>query len=66
MNFWILQIICVALQFVFFIPFYCVWRKDCEEIGKDNLAVSLSERFFVWLIYFPVWIVPIVCVLKGR
>lgn len=23
---------------------YVVWLKDCEEIGEDNLAVSLGER----------------------
>lgn len=23
---------------------YCIWRRDCKEIGIDNLAVSLKER----------------------
>lgn len=23
---------------------YYSWRKDCKEIGKDHLAVSLGER----------------------
>lgn len=65
MNFWVAEIIFVALQLVLFIPFYLVWRKDCKVIGKDNLAVPLSERFFVWLVCFPLWFVPILCIVKG-
>jgi hypothetical protein len=41
---------------VLFLPFYLIWRNDCKKIGKDNLAVSLSERFFYWLILCPIWI----------
>lgn len=59
MNFWILQLIFVALQFVLFFPFYLVWRKQCKETGKENLAVSLEERFITWIACFPLWIVPI-------
>jgi hypothetical protein len=66
MNFWIVEAVCVALQLLLFIPFYCAWIQDCKNIGKDNLAVPLSERFFAWLIVFPIWLCPIVCVLKGR
>ena len=65
MNFWIFQIICMALQFILFVPFYLVWRKDCKEIGKDNLAVPLKERFCVWFLVFPLWIVPALCLAKG-
>ena len=43
--FFAIELIAVILQVATFIPFYLVWRKDCKEIGKDNLAVSLSERF---------------------
>jgi len=48
-------LVCILLQFVLFIPFYIIWRNDCKKIGKDNLAVSLSERFFYWLIFCPIW-----------
>ena len=65
MNFWVVELTFVALQVVLFIPFYFVWRKDCKEIGKDNLAVSLAERFRAWLFVFPLWFVPILCVVKG-
>jgi hypothetical protein len=65
MNFWILELICLILQFVCFLPFYFVWRNDCKEIGKDNLAVPLKERFFVWCIAFPIWVIPILQLTKG-
>jgi hypothetical protein len=48
-------LVCVLLQFIFFIPFYLIWRKDCKEIGKDNLAVSLEERFLYWICFCPIW-----------
>ncbi len=48
-------LIFVLLQIVLFIPFYMIYRNDCKQIGKDNLAVSLSERFFYWLIFCPIW-----------
>jgi hypothetical protein len=50
----------VLLQFVFFLPFYLIWKNDCKKIGKDNLAVSLEESFIGWLILFPVWILFLV------
>lgn len=25
------------------------YKKDCVEIGKENLAVSWGERVFAWL-----------------
>ena len=65
MNFWIAELIAILLQFLLFTPFYIVWRKDCKEIGKDNLAVPLSERFYIWLMFFPLWIVPIVYIIKN-
>jgi hypothetical protein len=49
-------LICILSQLVLFIPFYLIWRRDCKKIGKDNLAVSLQERFFVWIIICPIWI----------
>lgn len=51
-------LICAALQIILFIPFFFIWRKDCKKIGKENLAVSLKERFTAWIIFFPIWIVP--------
>lgn len=51
-------LICVALQIILFIPFFLEWKKDCKEIGKENLAVSLKERFMTWIIFCPIWIVP--------
>ena len=48
-------LICILLQLILFIPFYLIWRKDCKEIGKENLAVSLSERFMAWILYCPIW-----------
>jgi hypothetical protein len=51
-------LICAILQLVFFIPFYIIWKNDCKKIGKENLAVSLSERFLYWLIFCPIWLLP--------
>lgn len=51
-------LICILLQFILFIPFYLIWRKDCKEIGKDNLAVSLQERFLYWILFCPIWATP--------
>lgn len=30
------------------------WKKDCKELGKENLAVSLKERiiaYIIWIIF---------------
>ena len=51
-------LIFAALQIILFIPFFLVWRKDCKEIGKENLAVSLKERFITWIIFCPIWAIP--------
>ena len=53
-------LICLILQFVSFVPLYLIWRKDCKKIGKDNLAVSLQERFLYWLLLCPLWLVGLV------
>ena len=50
-------IISILLQFIFFVPFYLLWRRDCIKIGKDHLAVSLWERFMCWLVCFPMWLI---------
>jgi len=49
-------LICIFLPLILFIPFYFIWKKDCKSIGKQNLAVSLEERFIVWLLVCPIWI----------
>jgi len=49
-------LICILLQFVLFIPFYLIWKNDCKTIGKENLAVPLSERFIAWMLYCPIWL----------
>jgi hypothetical protein len=49
-------LICILLQLVLFIPFYLIWKKDCKTIGKENLAVSLQERFLCWLFVCPIWL----------
>lgn len=59
MKFWQIELICITLQFILFIPFYVKWKKDCKEIGKENLAVSLGERFLVWICFIPIWAIPI-------
>jgi hypothetical protein len=48
-------LVCILFQFVGFIPFYIIWRKDCKTIGKENLAVPLAERFIAWLLFCPFW-----------
>ena len=56
-------VVCIALQFVLFIPFFIIWKKDCKKIGKENLAVSLKERFAAWVIYFPMWLLQFLDIL---
>ena len=63
MNFWIFEIVMVELQLLLFIPFYLVWRKDRKEIGED-LAVSLLERFMSYIVFFPLWLIPIFCAVR--
>lgn len=40
----VLILILLVLNAVAYTWVYITWRKDCKEIGKENLAVSLSER----------------------
>lgn len=51
-------LIFTALQFILFVPFFIIWKNDCRKFGKDNLAVSLEERFIAWITFFPIWIIP--------
>lgn len=53
------EIVCVFLQIVLFVLFYLIWVKDCKKYGKNNLAVSLKERFACWALCFPFWLVSI-------
>lgn len=66
MNFWLFELTCVAAQLVLFTPFWLKWRKDCREIGEENLAVPLSKRFFIWISFFPIWAIPIFQLEVGR
>jgi len=40
----VLILIVLALNLMMYVWIYFTWRKDCKEIGKDQLAVSLGER----------------------
>ena len=51
-------LIFAALQFILFVPLFIIWKNDCRELGKDNLAVSLEERFIAWIVLCPIWIIP--------
>lgn len=53
-------LICILLQFLLFTPFYLIWRSDCRKIGKENLAVSLQERFLYWCMFCPMWAVSLI------
>ena len=50
-------LICITLQLILFIPFYFLWKKDVQEIGKENLTLSLEERFMAWLCICPIWLI---------
>lgn len=55
----LLSIIAIILQLLGFIPVYLKYRKDCKEIGKDKLSVSLLDRILYYLIVFPFWAMPL-------
>lgn len=40
----VLILILLVLNAVAYAWVYITWRKDCKEIGRENLAVSLGER----------------------
>lgn len=65
MKLLIFALCCIAVQLIGFIPFYFKWKKDCKEIWKEMLAVSLQDRFIAWLICFPFWSFPLL-VLAGK
>lgn len=64
MNFWIAQLICIFIQLAGFLPFYLIWRRDCKRIGKDNLAVPLKKRLSLWWLCCPIWVVPMLSLLR--
>jgi hypothetical protein len=49
----------ILLQLILFIPFYLIWKNDCKSIGKENLAVSLQERFLYWIMLCPIWLMGV-------
>lgn len=59
MDFIIIEWISILLQLFLFTPFYLIWRKDVSEIGKENLAISLKDRFIAWIVFCPLWLMPI-------
>jgi hypothetical protein len=59
-------LICLLLQIVLFMPFYLIWKSDCKNIGKENLAVSLQERFLFWIMFCPIWLMGILDVIKTQ
>jgi hypothetical protein len=62
LNTWrlIFSIVCIVLQLIFVATAYFGWKKDCKTIDKEYLAVSLLERIWAELIYFPFWLGPII------
>ena len=40
----VLILILLALNVTTYAWVYFCWRRDCKEIGKEHLAVSLGER----------------------
>lgn len=40
----VLILLLLVLNMMAYAWVYFSWRKDCEGIGKDRLAVSLGER----------------------
>lgn len=62
LNKWqlIFSIVCIVLQLIPVAIAYFGWKKDCKTIGKERLAVSLSERIWAGLICFPFWLGPII------
>jgi hypothetical protein len=46
-QFLMFEAVMITLQFLLFLPFYGIYREDCRQIGKKNLAVPLHERFLV-------------------
>lgn len=47
----IIILIAVLWNVVSYAGAYFIWRRDCREIGKDHLAVSLKERFSAVFLY---------------
>lgn len=40
----VLILLLLAFNVIVYAYVYFSWRKDCEEIGKHQLAVSLGKR----------------------
>lgn len=48
--FWI---VAAAADLILLIVIVWLWVVDVRDIGRDNLAVSLGERLFGFLVLFP-------------
>lgn len=42
----ILLYILIPLNLAAYVASYVDWKKDCRKFGKDNLGVSLTERWW--------------------
>jgi len=40
-----------------------IWRKDCKEFGRENLAVSLGGRLYAFFLCF---VLPVILGLMIR
>ena len=47
----ILAIIVGMVDLLILLGVILIWYKDCKQIGKDNLAVSLKRRLVIYIFY---------------
>lgn len=47
----ILAIIVGMVDLLILLGVILIWYKDCKQIGKDNLAVSLKRRIIIYIFY---------------
>lgn len=47
----ILAIIVGIVDLLIFLGVILIWYKDCKQIGKDNLAVSLKRRVIIYVFF---------------
>jgi len=47
----ILAIIVGMVDLLILLGVILIWHKDCKQIGKDNLAVSLKRRIVIYIFY---------------
>ena len=47
----ILVIIVGMVDLLILLGVISIWYKDCKQIGKDNLAVSLKRRLVIYIFF---------------